>query len=247
MEYLFLSFVAGALTVLAPCVLPILPVVLGSSLDNVNNKLRPIMVVVSLGASIVIFTLLLRASTALIMIDPRFWNFVSGGIIFAFGLFTLFPSLWTWLEIKLNLSALSGKLLHSSVNREGNLGAILVGFALGPVFTSCSPTYGLIVAVILPLSFFVGFVNLLAYALGLITVFGLIAIGGQRFLSRVRWIANPRGSFRKFLGVLFVFIGVLIMFGLEKRLEAALLDIGFGNGLIEIESKLRDTVLPQTQ
>ncbi|USN58208.1 MAG: hypothetical protein H6767_08005 [Candidatus Peribacteria bacterium] len=43
------------------------------------------------------------------------------------------------------------------------LGSILVGISLGPVFSSCSPTYAIILAVILPTSFLFGLVNLFAY------------------------------------------------------------------------------------
>lgn len=239
MEYLAISFIAGMLTILAPCVLPLLPITLGGSLTGPRDRYRPAVIVISLAVSIVVFTLLLKASTLLIMVDPRIWNVVSGVIILFFGLITLFPGIWEAIAFRLSLSSKSGELLQSSSRTKGTLGAILIGAALGPVFTSCSPTYTLIVAIILPQSFFAGLLNLFAYALGITLIFGAIALGGQRLLSKIRWVANPNGIFKKILGVMFVILGIAIITGLEKQLESALLDAGFGNQLIQIENQLK--------
>lgn len=242
MQYLLLSFIAGVLTILAPCVIPTLPLVLGGSLTETSNKWRPLVIVLSLSVSILIFSILLKASTVLIVIDPRFWNILSGVIIFLFGIFTLFPDLWGKIEIKLKLNNLSGNLLQNSSRQSGLGGAILIGASLGPVFTSCSPTYALIVAVILPQNFAVGILNLISYVIGIMLIFGAIAIGGRQLLSRIKWIANPQGIFKKVLGIIFVILGILIITGLEKKLESALLDLGFADGLITFESDLYEKI-----
>lgn len=245
MEYLLLSFLAGLLTVLAPCVFPLLPVIVGGSMARTGNKTRPLIILVSLAASITLFTLALRASTLLIMIDPRVWEIISGGIIFIFGVVTVFPDLWTNIELKLNLNSLSGKALDRAAVRNDWIGAVLIGAALGPVFTSCSPTYALIVAVILPQSFTTGFINLVAYVLGIMVVFGSLAVGGNKIVSRWKWAVNPKSAFRKLLGASFVVLGLMIITGLEKKLEAGLLDIGYGSGVIRIESSLKDLLVRQ--
>jgi cytochrome c biogenesis protein CcdA len=59
MTLLVLSFVAGVLTVLAPCVLPILPVIVGGSVVN-GKKSRPWVIIISFAVSILIFTLILQ-------------------------------------------------------------------------------------------------------------------------------------------------------------------------------------------
>src|SRR5690606_27293044 len=51
--------------------------------------------------------------------------------------------------------------------------------------------------------------------------------GGRRVLGGFRWFANPQSGFRKGLGVLLVVVGLLIVTGYEKKLEAALLDNGY--------------------
>ena len=95
MILLIISFVAGVLTVLAPCILPLLPVIVGRSLtDSTLSKRRLFVVVTSLCLSIILFTLLLKVSTLFIAIPQDFWKWFSGGIIFIFGFVTLFPELW---------------------------------------------------------------------------------------------------------------------------------------------------------
>lgn len=69
----FVSFIAGVLTILAPCVLPVLPVILAGSLTE-KERWYPYLVTLSLALSIVIFTVLLKASTAFIDIPSSFWS-----------------------------------------------------------------------------------------------------------------------------------------------------------------------------
>ena len=76
----FISFVAGVLTILAPCVLPVLPVILAGSLSE-KKKWYPYVVTFSLAFSIVLFTLLLKVSTLFIDIPQSFWKNFSGMIL----------------------------------------------------------------------------------------------------------------------------------------------------------------------
>ncbi len=83
---------------LAPCILPLLPVIVGGSLSNGGgeglNKKKALTVIISLGISVIAFTLLLKASTLFINIPEYIWKWISGGIVIFLGLVTLFPSLW---------------------------------------------------------------------------------------------------------------------------------------------------------
>ena len=53
-----IAFIAGVLTVLAPCVLPLLPVIVGGSVSGGVNRARAYTVALSLGVSVILFTLL---------------------------------------------------------------------------------------------------------------------------------------------------------------------------------------------
>lgn len=235
MEYIFLSLLAGILTVLAPCVFTLLPIVLGGSLQTGKAR-RALIIILSLLFSIVLFTLILRASTALIQIPQSFWSIVSGAIIIFIGLISIFPDNWTKISFKLGLQRKSDKLLENASTKKGVLGDVLTGAALGPVFSSCSPTYALIIAVILPQDFFVGFINLLFYVLGLGLILALVSLLGQRFVKKMKWAVNPNGIFKKVLGIIFVLVGIMIFTGFDKRLETFLLDQGlFDPTRIELE------------
>lgn len=74
------SFLAGILTILAPCVLPVLPVVLAGSLGE-KQKWYPYLVTLSLALSVVLFTVVLKVSTIFIDIPQSFWKYLSGGIL----------------------------------------------------------------------------------------------------------------------------------------------------------------------
>jgi len=63
-----LSLLAGILTVLAPCTISLLPVIVGGSVGENQSIKRAIIVTTSLGLSVVIFTLILKVSTVFINI-----------------------------------------------------------------------------------------------------------------------------------------------------------------------------------
>lgn len=215
MLLLLICLLAGCLTIFAPCVLPILPVIVGSSLSSdIKSKLRPYIISVSLGLSVIIFTLLLKFSTLLINISSNDLNYFSGGIIIAFGIVTLWPELWEKLVIKLNLEARSLRLLSSSEHKKSKyIGPVLIGLALGPVFSSCSPTYAFILATVLPHSFLSGLVYLIAFSVGVVITLLLIAFGGKKLIQNHTWAINTHGIFRRTLGILFILIGLVIING----------------------------------
>src|ERR1700690_3519950 len=105
-----ISFVAGILTVLAPCVLPLLPVIVGGSLTTGSLR-RAYTICLSLGGSVIVFTLLLKASTAFINVPQSFWEWFSGGVLILFGIVMLFPALWDNLGFVNLLNRSSNKAL----------------------------------------------------------------------------------------------------------------------------------------
>ena len=103
MYLLFISFIAGLLTSLSPCVLPLLPVIIGGSLTDEKDRLRPYFITGSLFVSLIIFTMLLKASTVAIGVPPEVWKIISGVIVLLFGIVTIWPTLWERIAIQLNL------------------------------------------------------------------------------------------------------------------------------------------------
>jgi cytochrome c biogenesis protein CcdA len=220
------AFIAGVLTTLAPCVLPLLPVIIGGSLGkpSAETRRRAYLIAASLGASVIAFTLLLRATTALIDIPQMTWQLISGAILIALGTVSVFPRLWDAVSTKLSLQRRSDKRLVAARERGGALGAILTGAALGPVFSSCSPLYIYVLVTVLPASFGEGMLLLVAYTIGLCGTLLVIALLGQKAVGKARWIANPEGNFKRVLGIIFVLVGFAVILGLDKDLQFWILE-----------------------
>jgi cytochrome c biogenesis protein CcdA len=240
LTFVIVAFLAGVLTVLAPCILPLLPVVIGSSASG-RSKATPYIVVASLGLSIILFTYLLKASTLFITIPAYVWTYFSGGVLLLFGLTLVFPRLWEKLPGLSKATVKSNKILGSGHKKKSFWGDVLIGAALGPVFSTCSPTYFVILAQVLPESFFVGTVYLLMYTLGLSLILLLIALLGERFASRLTGFSNPNGWFKKGLGVLFILLGIMIALGIEKKIEAVILDSGYFD-ITKVENRLLEKI-----
>lgn len=232
MLLLLISFVAGVLTVLAPCVLPLLPVIVGGSLAQGNNW-RTYTICFSLGVSVIVFTLLLKASTVFINVPQTFWEWFSGAILILFGIVMLFPQLWDRLGFVNAMNRSSNKLLGVGYRRNSRVGDMLMGAALGPVFSSCSPTYFVILATVLPQSFAMGFLDLLAYAVGLSGFLLIIALVGQKLVDRLGVTIDPQGWFRRGVGILFILVGIFVATGADASTEAWLLNHGADMGGVE--------------
>lgn len=243
-ELYIVSFVAGILTVLAPCILPLLPVIIGgSSLNQDDDKKvslkHPLIIIASLVVSIIIFTLLLKATTALIGVPTTIWATISGGIVLLFGITLLAPTIWERFMVATRFNLLANQFMGQSQGKVGVKKDIILGAALGPVFNSCSPTYALIVAVILPVSFVSGIGYLIAYCIGLGIILLLISIFGRVLVNKMKWMSNPHGAFQKIIGSLFIIVGIFVIFGLDKQVQSYVLENGWYDPIMRIEESLR--------
>ncbi len=227
MTLLAIAFVAGVLTVLAPCILPLLPIVVGGSAADHSNRTKPLIITGSLVLSVILFTLLLKASTLLIDVPPATWTYLSGGVLLVLGLTFLFPSLWERLPINALLNRKGNELLATGSRKKSVWGDVLMGAALGPVFSTCSPTYFVILATVLPQSFALGLVYLGAYALGLALMLLLVGYLGQKVVGRLTGAADSRGWVKRGMGALVALVGLAILAGFDKRIETSILDAGF--------------------
>ena len=241
------AVVAGMLTTLAPCVLPLLPVIVGRTVAapapageaiaagttagrtavatrRTAGLSQPLAVTAGLGASVVLFTLLLKGTTALIGVPREVWQVVSGGLLVAVGVTQVRPDLWDRLSMRFGLNARAAGGLVAARGRGGRVGDVLTGAALGPVFSSCSPLYAYVVVTVLPASFGQGLVLLLAYTAGLCSVLLAIALLGRRAVQRMRWAADPHGSVRRVLGGVLVAVGLLVLTGADHTVQSWILD-----------------------
>jgi len=245
MIFFLIAVLAGILTVLAPCILPLLPIMIGSSQPGEHRlSAQSLTVIGSLSISVVLFTLLLKASTLLIDIPQAFWRVFSGGIILLVGLAMLFPFLWARLPLVQRMSIWGNKAIGTGYQKKNYSGDMLIGLALGPVFSTCSPTYLFIVATILPTGFLAGFMYLIGFTLGLASSLLLIAYFGGQIVKKISDHIGATNRVKQIFGLLIILVGVAISTGYDKKIETTILDSGYG-ATIDFEEWLIDRFAPK--
>jgi len=242
MLFFLISILAGVLTILAPCILPVLPVVIGTT-DGTKRGIsrRAVVVITSLSISVILFTLLLKATTLFITIPDSFWTLFSGSIITFLGIVTIFPGLWSKIPFIQRINLVSNKALGAGYQKDNRYGDMIIGASLGPIFTTCSPTYLFILATVLPASSIAGFIYLIGFTIGLAVSLFTVAYLGQKFVHKIFINENRTEKLKKIFGVLFLIVGIAIITGYDKRLSSIILDTGFG-GTINFEEKLINSV-----
>lgn len=235
MSLVIIAFLSWILSVLAPCVLPVLPVILGGSLGN-QKRYRPLVIVLSTAVFITLFTVLLKVSTALIGIPQQVRTTISAIIIIAYGSTLIRPNLREYCAEKIwlhKVNTLASKAKEHTWLRWD----ILLWASLGPIFASCSPTYALLLSVVFPQSIFAGITYTLIYSLWFALFLLLLAYGGRAMIRKFSRAANPQWSFKKWLWFLLIATWVLIVSWYMKKLEVAILDAGFFD-IGQVEQKL---------
>jgi cytochrome c biogenesis protein CcdA/thiol-disulfide isomerase/thioredoxin len=225
MALFLIALLAGVLTVLSPCVLPLLPIIVGGSVTGDRSIKRALTVTISLGISVFVFTLVLKVLTIFINVPSWFWTDFSGGLIIIVGLVMLFPKAWDALPFTAKLNANSSNAMNAGFMKKTFLGDVVVGAALGPVFSSCSPTYFIVLATVLPASLAAGIADILAYIVGLCFSLLVVSFVGQKILDKLNVASNPNGWLKKAFAVLFILVGIAIITGFDKIIEAPLYKI----------------------
>lgn len=227
MALALLAVFAWMLTVLAPCVLPVLPVIMGWSLSN-QKWYKPLIITGSAAIFIVIFTVLLKASTALIAIPDSFWWYVSGSIIVLYGITLIQPHLR---EKVAHASGLykTHTLAQKAKQQWTIRWDILLWASLWPIFATCSPTYALLLGIVFPQNFVLWIFYVVLYALWFAGVLLLVSYGWRAVIKKLHWASDADWVFKKILWVVLVLTGILIMTGAFKAIETWLLDRWIGD------------------
>lgn len=231
------AFLAGIVTVLSPCILPILPIILTSTIGDVNvGKSRPFGVVVGFILSFTFFTLFLSTIVRLSGISADSIRFVSVFVIAVFGISLLIPQFQLLVE-KL-FSKLAG-FAPNGQNKTGFTGGLVIGFSVGLLWTPC---VGPILASVISLAItgtvtFDAFLITLAYSLGTAIPMFLIMMGGQNVLKRVPWLLNNLRTIQKLFGLLMIATAIGIFFNLDRKFQTYFLNKfpNYGVGLTKFE------------
>lgn len=218
-----LALLAGSLTTLNPCVFPLLPLVLGGALQS--NRLAPIAMGAGMVTSFAALGLVVGVAGDALGIDPDTVRLVGAWLLIGFGLVMLVPALnerFTQLVTPLA----SGANHASSRLDSGSLGgAFATGGLLGMVWSPCS---GPMLASALTLvategGALRGTLVLGTFGLGAASVLVAVAYASRSGFGRVRgWVLAHMNTVKKVFGVFVLLVGVAILSGGDKWLEARL-------------------------
>ncbi len=205
------AFVAGIVTAISPCVLPVLPIVFAGGATG--DRRRPYAIVAGLVWSFTLFTLVATALLSALGLPDDLLRNVAIGVVLLVGLSLLWPRLGAIVERP--FQALGRR------NPGGMGGGFLLGVSLGLLFTPCAGPVIAAVAVLAATQRFSiqGVFVTLAYALGAGLVLLLIAIAAQRGMT-LRSVRARAPRIRQALGGLVVAVAIFMALGLDTKLAA---------------------------
>jgi len=215
-----LAGAAGLATVASPCVLPLLPLVLGVSVGQ-DSRTRPLFIVLGFVLSFAAIALAFGASARVLGLSPEAVRIGSASLLLLAGVVMLVP---TWSERLMSSSsglATWGQALGDRAG-AGPLGALTLGAALGAVWTPCAgPALASILALVARNdSQLEAGGLLLAYAAGAGVPMLLIAYGGR---SVVRWVgplARRTGALRRAFGAIVAATALAMLTQVDTQVTA---------------------------
>lgn len=213
---LVLAWLAGVITIAAPCTLPMLPILLGASVGQ-TSRARPVMIAAGFVLSFSAVALALSAITRVFDFDPNLLRSAAAVLLAGFGLLMLWPAPFERL-----MSRLSGFTGVSVAAHQGVLGGFVLGTTLGLVWTPCAgPVLGSILTVIATSKDTAWAGTLLvAYAIGAAIPMLAIAYGGQAVTSRVRSLARIAPRLQQGFGVVVIGFAALSWFQYDTLIVA---------------------------
>lgn len=218
-----LAFVAGVLSILSPCVLPILPIVLGAA--AAERSLGLVALAVGLATSFVGIGLFVATIGYSIGLDADVFRYAAALLLLAIGIVLILPPL------QVQLVAAAGPIANWTDRRFGSprgrasAGQFWIGVILGAVWSPCvGPTLGA-ASLLAAQGRDLGQVAVTMFAFGLGAALPLLLLGLLSREAMMRWRNRLilTGQVTKIaLGVLFVAFGVLVVAGIDRSVETAL-------------------------
>ncbi len=234
---LLFAFVSGLVTIAAPCIWPLLPIVLTSSATG--GKTKPLGVTLGIVLSFAFFTLTLSYIVKIIPFDPNVLRLLAVTVIGFFGLSLIIPSLNA--KVEGWVSQLGNQIRPVGSQKDnGFVSGLITGLSLGIVWSPCA---GPILATIATLSATrtvnVGIVAVtLVYVLGVGLPLLILTTFGNRIFQKTRGFGKHTGQVQQIFGVIMIVTAILIFTNWDKVIEARLLNYfpSYSNFLTSLES-----------
>jgi cytochrome c biogenesis protein CcdA len=221
-----LALLAGILSVLSPCVLPLLPIVFGTAQSE--HRLGPAALACGVAVSFTVIGLFVATIGFAIGLDTDFFRMVAAVLLIAFGVVLIVPSLQA--QVALAAGPVGNWVDDRFGGFSGNSlwGQFGVGALLGAVWVPCvGPTLGA-ASVLAAKGEDLGQVALTMLAFGVGAALPLMALGFASREAMQRWrgrLAEASKSGKMLLGALLVIVGLLVATGADKALETYLVNV----------------------
>jgi cytochrome c-type biogenesis protein len=220
-----LGYLAGALSTLSPCVLPLLPILITTALAQ--HRFGPLALAAGLTLSFAVVGLFIATLGASIGLDQGVLRQGAAVLLIGFGIVLLVPALQTRFASATASLGASGDGVLSRLSGTGWAGQFAVGLVLGLVWSPCvGPTLGAATTLAAQGSH-LGQIALLMLLFGLGAGTPLLVIGtlSREVMVRTRGTLMAAGQRGKWvLGGVLVVMGLLILTGRDKGFEAWVLD-----------------------
>lgn len=215
------AFVAGLLSILSPCVLPLLPLVLGAA--AAEHRYAPALLALGVALSFVAIGLFMATIGFAVGLDGDSLRLVAAALLIALGVILLAPELQA--RVAAAGGPISDRLSAADGARGGMFGQFGVGLLLGAVWSPCvGPTLGA-ASVLAARGEDLSAVAATMAAFGLGAAAPLMLLGALSRQAMARWrdrLLTVGKQAKQALGASLVLIGVLIVSGYDKTLETAL-------------------------
>ncbi len=222
----FFSLVAGSLSTLSPCVLPLIPILITSALNT--HKLGPYALAGGLALSFTVVGVFLATLGASLGLDQETFRVVAAVLLIGFGIILLSSALQERFAVAASGFSNSGQSLLNRISTDSLSGQFMLGLILGVVWSPCvGPTLGAVIT-LASQGESLWHITLVMALFGIGAGVPLILLGllSRQAMMRFRdklLLAGQTG--KKILGVLLLLVGIMIIMGWDKQLESLALDI----------------------
>ncbi|MCB5203999.1 cytochrome c biogenesis CcdA family protein [Neorhizobium sp. T786] len=218
---LLFAFAAGVATILSPCVLPLLPVILASS--TLDGRWRPLGLIIGFAAFFTGITLLLSLLVRQFSISPDIHRTAAALVFIVMGAVLAIPALKARFEMTASL--LTGSFSSGASRSRGFAGGLLTGAGLGLAWTPC---VGPIMAAVITLALnqqtsLQSALTAAAFSLGTALPMALAVLLGKRLYDRTGWLKRHSVRIQQVTGICILLVGLAIWFGIDRSIQVALL------------------------
>jgi cytochrome c-type biogenesis protein len=220
---LALSYAAGALSTLSPCVLPLLPIILFGALEQ--HAWGPVALAAGLSASFASVGIFLASLGFSIGLDPTAFRLAVAALMLIIGIVLLVPALQSRFALAAAPVAMGGQALIDRLRPFGIGGQFALGTLLGAIWSPCAgPTLGAAIGLAAQ-SETAGraAIVMATFSLGAATPILALAYGSrQAIVARRDLLARTSRIAKPIMGAALVSVGAFVLTGFDKVVEASL-------------------------